>query len=266
MRSGLAELARAFTWLGLTAFGGPAAHFAIMQREFVERRGSGCRASASSTSSDWRACCPGPSSTEVAMGIGYERGRWAGLIVAGLGFILPATLIVLAIAVVYEQGTAVTEARWLLYGMTPVVIAVILHALIGLVPTALTDGVTWIVGIGAFIASVVALVWSVALLQPLIVLDRERVPRGRGATSTVARRRVAGDRGRCRWAWSDSPARRPPPRASLGLLGILLTFLKMGVVVFGQRLRARRLPRQRARRARLRHLGPGPRRRSRSGS
>ena len=231
MRSGLAELARAFTWLGLTAFGGPAAHLAIMQREFVERR-------------EWlsrerfvdliglSSLLPGPSSTEVAMGIGYERGRWAGLLVAGLGFILPATLIVLAIAVVYEQGTAVTEARWLLYGMTPVVIAVILHALIGLVPTALTDGVTWIVGIGAFIASVVALVWSVALLQPLIVLIASAF------LVVVARRALppAGGSlavGSVPFGLVGFAGAATAASASLGLLGILLTFLKMGVVVFG---------------------------------
>ncbi|HZW00126.1 MAG TPA: chromate transporter, partial [Candidatus Deferrimicrobium sp.] len=90
----LGELARVFTWLGLTAFGGPAAHLAIMQREFVERR-------------HWlsrerfvdllglSSLLPGPTSTEMALGIGFERGRWAGLLIAGLGFILPAALIVL---------------------------------------------------------------------------------------------------------------------------------------------------------------------------
>ena len=93
MRSGLGELARAFTWLGLTAFGGPAAHLAIMQREFVERRRWLTRESFVDLIG-LSSLLPGPSSTEVAMGIGYERARWPGLVVAGLGFILPASLIV----------------------------------------------------------------------------------------------------------------------------------------------------------------------------
>ena len=231
MRSGLAELARAFTWLGLTAFGGPAAHLAIMQREFVERRGWLSRERFVDLIG-LSSLLPGPSSTEVAMGIGYERGRWPGLIVAGLGFILPASLIVLAIAILYEQGTAMTEARWLLRGMTPVVIAVIVHALIGLVPTALTDGVTWLVGIGAFGASVVGLLGSVALLQPLIVLLAS-------ALLMVAARRAMTPAGGS-LAIASVPfgmvglaSAATAASTSLGLLGILLTFLKMGVVVFG---------------------------------
>src|SRR5688572_10209161 len=114
MRPGLGELARAFTWLGLTAFGGPAAHMAIMQREFVERRGWLSRERFVDLIGR-SSLLPGPSSTEVAMGIGYERGRWVGLVIAGLGFIVPATLIVLALAVAYEGASSSSEARWLLY-------------------------------------------------------------------------------------------------------------------------------------------------------
>jgi chromate transporter len=137
-RVSLSDLAREFTRLGLTAFGGPAAHIAIMQREFVERRG-------------WlsperfvdllglSSLLPGPSSTEVALGIGFERARWPGLLVAAFGFIVPASLIVLAIAIVYGQLESLDWAMSLLYGMSPVVIAVVVHAMIRLAPTACTD-------------------------------------------------------------------------------------------------------------------------------
>jgi chromate transporter len=166
------------------------------------------------------------------MGIGYERGRWPGLIVAGLGFIAPASLIVLAIAIVYEQGTTVSGTRWLLYGMTPVVIAVILHALIALVPAALTDGATRLVAVGAFGASVAGLLWSIELLQPLVVLvvsalvmvvARRAMPRaGNGAHAVAAPLGLLSIGGAAATA-----------AASLGLAGVFLAFLKMGVVVFG---------------------------------
>jgi chromate transporter len=230
MRPGLGELARAFAWLGLTAFGGPAAHIAIMQREFVERRAWLSRERFIDLIG-LSSLLPGPSSTEVAMGIGYERGRWPGLILAGFGFILPATLIVLAIAVAYERVGSVTEARWLLYGMAPVVIAVILHALISLVPTALDDQATWLVGIGSFVASVGGLVLSIPLLQPLVVLLA-------GAVVLVAiRRAIPGASAGLLAVASGSAAATGTTvaagAAGLGVLGIFLSFLKMGVVVFG---------------------------------
>ena len=96
-RTGLRELAGLFTKLGLTAFGGPAAHIAMMQKEVVDKR-------------QWMDhqhfldligatnLIPGPNSTEMAIHIGYERGGWKGLMVAGCCFILPAVLITGVIA------------------------------------------------------------------------------------------------------------------------------------------------------------------------
>lgn len=231
-RARLGELARAFTWLGLTAFGGPAAHIAIMQREFVERR---------AWLSQQRfvdllglsSLLPGPTSTEMALGIGFERGRWGGLVVAGLGFILPASLIVLAIAVLYEGVGDITAARSLLYGMAPVVIAVIGHAMIKLAPTAFTDMWTWLIGSAAFIASVAGFYLSLAVLQPLAVLLG-------GALLLLAVRRLpALLRGRPTAVLvlplGGLPGAAPMAAAAagLGLGAIFLTFLKMGLVVFG---------------------------------
>ena len=229
MRPGLGELARAFAWLGLTAFGGPAAHIAIMQREFVERRAWLSRERYVDLIG-LSSLLPGPSSTEVAMGIGYERGRWPGLLIAGLGFILPATLIVLVIAVAYERVGSVSEARWLLYGMAPVVIAVILHASISLAPTALTDRATVLVGIGAFAATLAGMLLSIPILQPLVVLTV-------GALALVVVRRaiptVAGNLAAATGSAAATGTTVAAAAASLGILGIFLTFLKMGLVVFG---------------------------------
>lgn len=223
MDARLAELARVFTWLGLTAFGGPAAHIAIMQRELVERRG-------------WlsprrfvdllglSSLLPGPTSTELALGIGFERARWRGLLVAGLGFILPASLLVLAIAVAYERLGDLAWARALLRGMAPVVVAVITHALLVLVSTALRDRLTRLVGVASLGLALV--------LEPLIVLAAGAltVLIVRGAGLRAVRDRLS--------ALVIVPGVEPALQAAagaavLGLLPLLLLSLKLGLVVFG---------------------------------
>src|SRR5688500_16137564 len=96
------ELVRVFLTLGATAFGGPAAHIAVMQRELVERR----RWIDQRDFLDLLAVAnliPGPTSTELAMHIGRRRGGWPGLIVAGVAFILPAALMVGALAALYVR-------------------------------------------------------------------------------------------------------------------------------------------------------------------
>jgi chromate transporter len=124
----LAEVASLFLKLGLTAFGGPAAHIAMMHDETVTRR-------------KWLSdeefldlvgatnMIPGPNSTEMAIHIGFLRAGWPGLVVGGACFILPAMLIVLALAWVYVRYGAYPQSGWLLYGIKPVVIAMIVQAL-----------------------------------------------------------------------------------------------------------------------------------------
>lgn len=222
---GLRDLAREFTRLGVTAFGGPAAHIAIMQREFVERR----RWLSRERFVDLlglSSLLPGPSSTEVALGIGYERARWPGLLIAAFGFIVPASLIVLAIAIVYVELGALTWVMSLLYGMSPVVIAVIAHAMIKLAPTACTDVLTWAIGMGSF---VVALVY----LQPIAILI------GAALVALIVRRGPALIK-RFRGAGAALVLPAGPgavlaveAATTLGLAGIFWTVLKMGLVVFG---------------------------------
>lgn len=129
------ELAFLFLKLGFTAFGGPAAHISMMYAEVVTRR-------------KWMSeqefldllgatnLIPGPNSTEMAIHIGQRQAGWRGLLLAGLCFILPAMLMVFALAWLYVEYGSTPQAAWLLVGIKPVVIALILQALWNLGRTA----------------------------------------------------------------------------------------------------------------------------------
>ncbi len=144
----LREVVRLFLRLGFTAFGGPAAHIAMMHDEVVVRRG-------------WMAeqhfldlvgatnLIPGPNSTEMAIHIGYERAGWRGLIAAGICFIMPAVLIVLALAWAYVEYGNTPQGDALMYGIKPVIIAIVVQALSRLVPTALKGPLLATIGISA---------------------------------------------------------------------------------------------------------------------
>lgn len=152
----LRELAGLFLKLGTTAFGGPAAHIALMEEEVVRRR-------------KWLThdefldllgatnLIPGPNSTELAIHIGQRRAGWPGLMVAGACFILPALLIVTAIAWVYGQYGKLPEATAVLYGIKPVLIAIVAQALWGLGKSALKTkllGATGIIATAAIVFGV----------------------------------------------------------------------------------------------------------------
>jgi chromate transporter len=124
----LLELAVVFSKLGITAFGGPAAHIAMIDDEVVKRRQWMSRAQLLDLLGITN-LIPGPNSTELAIHIGLERAGWMGLLVAGTCFILPAMLIVWALAAIYVQYQTIPQVDWLLYGVKPVIIAIILQAL-----------------------------------------------------------------------------------------------------------------------------------------
>lgn len=142
----IAEIALLFLKLGVTAFGGPAAHIAMMHDEAVRRR-------------KWLSeqefldlvgvtnLIPGPNSTEMAIHLGYLRAGWLGLVVGGLCFILPAMLIVIILAWTYVKVGATPQAEWLLYGIKPVVISIIVQALWTLGQKAIKSPFLAIVGI-----------------------------------------------------------------------------------------------------------------------
>src|SRR6266853_4559777 len=141
----LRELAVFFLRLGTTAFGGPAAHIAIMEDELVRRQ--------------WLTrekfldllgasnLIPGPSSSELAIHIGYFRAGWLGLLVGGLCFIFPAAILVAGIAWAYVRFGYLPEVSALLYGVKPVVVAVILQALWGLGRTAVKSSLLAAAGV-----------------------------------------------------------------------------------------------------------------------
>lgn len=147
-RNALGDVIRLFLRLGFTAFGGPAAHIAMMHDEVVTRR----RWMDEQHFLDLVGATnliPGPNSTEMAIHIGYERAGWRGLVAAGLCFILPAVLIVLALAWAYMAYGNTPQGDALMYGIKPVIIAIVVQALYRLVPSALKGPLLAAVGIGA---------------------------------------------------------------------------------------------------------------------
>ena len=125
--SSLWEIARVFSRLGLISFGGPAAHVALMEEELVRRR----RWLTRERFLDLLGAAnlvPGPNSTELAIHIGYERAGWPGLIVAGTCFIVPAAVIVAALAWGYVRYGSLPAIAGPLAGVKPVVIAIVAQA------------------------------------------------------------------------------------------------------------------------------------------
>jgi len=141
----LVELAALFLKLGTIAFGGPAAHIAMMEEEVVRRR----RWLDHQRFVDLLGATnliPGPNSTEMAIHIGLLRAGWRGLVVAGACFIVPAMLIVWALAALYVRYGALPEAAWVLYGVKPVIIAIVAQALWGLGKAAIKSAATALAG------------------------------------------------------------------------------------------------------------------------
>src|SRR5271169_2746685 len=131
----LTEVALAFLKLGTIAFGGPAAHIAMMEDEFVTRRQWLTREQFLDRMGAAN-LIPGPSSTEMAIFIGYEKRGWSGLLVAGCTFILPAAIMVGAIASAYVRYGTLPQVKGVLYALKPVVIAVVIQAFWKLARTA----------------------------------------------------------------------------------------------------------------------------------
>lgn len=214
----LRELAGFFLRLGTTAFGGPAAHIAIMEDELVRRRKWLSREKfldllgASNL-------IPGPSSSELAIHIGYLLGGWPGLLVAGICFILPAACMVGGLAWAYVHFGKLPEVPAILYGVKPVVIAVILQALWGLGRTAIKT--TYL----GFVA-VLSVLLSVFALHPLLLLLLA------GGLACLPHLRAQ------RLALSALPSLTISSAAlatatTFSLSSLFLIFLKIGAIVFG---------------------------------
>ena len=219
----LSEVAALFLKLGVVAFGGPAAHIALMRDEVVTRR----RWVSEQQFLDLLGASnliPGPTSTELAIYLGYARAGWRGLVLAGTLFILPAALISLAIAWAYVRYGSTPEATWLLYGVKPVIIAVVVQAIWALARTAVKG---WPhAAVGALVLGLYA-----AGFNEIVLLL------GAGLLVVAVR---AG------WRWSRRPralvllplvSAPALPAAAAGVavdpVTLFLVFLKIGAVLYG---------------------------------
>ncbi len=228
-REALRELAVLFLRLGTLAMGGPAAHIAMMEDEVVRRR----RWMTHERFLDMLGVCnliPGPNSTELAIHIGQLRAGFAGLIVAGACFILPAAAIVLVIAWMYVRFGTMPQAVGLLYGIKPVIIAVVLQALWGLGRTAIKSHLLAVLAIVALIASILDVNDMIVLLGGGIVMLAIRALEDRAAArATLAAIPVAARASGAKGATLAAAAFAVP----FSLTTLFLFFLKVGAVLFG---------------------------------
>lgn len=224
----LRELALLFLRLGTTAFGGPAAHIAMMEDEVVRRRRWMSREKFLDLLGATN-LIPGPNSTEMAIHVGYQRAGWPGLVVAGACFIVPAFVLVTAIAWMYVRFGSLPQVEGLLYGVKPVIIVVVLQAL-------------WVLGRAAVKTRFLALVAVASLAANLLGVNELVVLFGGAAIA------VAGG-----WHFDRRKGAPPLPKgllavpalagvtagapaaaaASFGLWPLFLVFLKIGSVLFG---------------------------------
>jgi chromate transporter len=238
----LGELARLFLRLGFTAFGGPAAHIAMMKEEVVNRR----RWMTEAEFLDLLGAVnliPGPNSTELAIHIGFQRGRWWGLVLAGVCFIFPATVIVSALAWGYAHYGRLPSVAGFLYAVKPVIIAVIVQAIWGLIRPAVKTRTLGIIG-------------ALALGLALLGVDELLLLFGAGAVTGVLRWAAPPKEGEPRPAVRSlvllvaiaagmgtlpslltrlgaAPTPAGDGAVPFGLASVFLFFLKVGSVLYG---------------------------------
>jgi chromate transporter len=218
-RGRVGELARLFLRLGITAFGGPAAHIAMMHDEVVRRRGwvSNERFVDLVGATN---LIPGPNSTELAIHLGWDRARARGLVVAGVCFIAPAAAIVTFLAWIYVTYGDTPALDGVLYGIKPVVIAIVVQALVKLVPTAAKN-------LPLRILAVAALAAYLAGVNELVVLaGGGALAAGLHAARTARTPRLS--------LWLPLPlAALASPQSDVGLGQLFLVFLRIGAVLYG---------------------------------
>src|ERR1700733_3577555 len=161
----LIELAKLFTRLGFTAFGGPAAHVAYMEDEIVTRRGWLDRQQFLDSFAAIN-FIPGPGSTELAIYLGQLRAGFAGLLVGGVCFITPALLIILPIAAAYVKWGSLPQTQPALHGISAAIAALILFATLRFAKTAIKNFFYIIVAAAAAFISILGV--RIPQLQPEI--------------------------------------------------------------------------------------------------
>ncbi len=233
----LREIALLFLRLGFTAFGGPAAHIAMMREEVVRQR----QWVSEERFADLMGITnliPGPSSTELAIYLGYLRAGWPGLLVAGLCFIGPAMGMVLAIAWAYVTYGTLPQVGWLFYGIQPVVVAIIAHAIWNLGRTIFKGILAALVALLVFVlylfgVNVLVLLFGGAALFGVLSLLQKRW-RGISTVSIVPLPAVSLSlRGLWKGTLPTLGAALVAGGTSFSLLMLFLAFLKLGAVVYG---------------------------------
>jgi chromate transporter len=217
-RGTLAEVAKQFLRLGFIAYGGPAAHVAMMEEEFVRRRGWLSRERFLDLVGAVN-LLPGPSSTELAIYLGEVRAGLPGLIIAGACFILPAAFLVAALAWAYMRFGAVPQVAGLLFGIKPVVVALIAQAVWNLGKTALRD-----VPLAALALVVILLAAAGVPAMWLLIAAGLLWMALREGKRLVGNRAALGA-----WVGLGSGS----AGGALGALPVFFYFLKIGAVLFG---------------------------------
>jgi len=220
----LREVALLFLAIGATAFGGPAAYIAIMQRETVRRR----RWLDDQNFLDLVGATnliPGPNATEMALYLGLVRAGWPGYAVSGVLFIIPGMAATLALAWVYVAYGSLPQVGWVLYAIKPVVIAIVIRALWDLGRRGAKYAPTSVVGAAAFVFYIlgfneIALLFAGAAAVLLFHFVRRLL---KGEFSALSLSPLLG---------------MPVPILSGGLvpfsqMSLFLTFLKIGAVIYG---------------------------------
>ncbi len=221
-QTSLPDLALLFLRLGTTAFGGPAAHIAMMEDEVVRRRGWMTQQEFLDLLGATN-LIPGPNSTEMAIHIGHRQGGWPGLLVAGVSFILPAVLIVMAFGWAYVRYGSLPQVAGILYGVKPVIIAIVLQALWSLGKTSIKTKLLAGVAVAAVILTFLGIHELVILFGAGIIVGTwcliRQVGR-RGLTSMFSVTPLA--------LFLSASA-----TTTFGLWSLFLFFLKVGSVLYG---------------------------------
>jgi len=217
----LKEVVALFLKLGTISFGGPAAYIAIMHDETVKKRG-------------WlndqefldlvgaTNLIPGPNATEMATHLGFLRAGWRGLIAGGVCFTLPAVLIVLLLARVYVRFGTMPQAQWLLYGIKPVVIAIIIQAIWSLGKKAVKGALTAIAALVVLVlyfigANEIALLFGGGLAV-MLIMNLQRLRKSILGVSLLP---------------LGTAGILSQLSVPFGLPLLFLTFLKIGAVLYG---------------------------------
>ena len=230
-RATLGDVARSFLRIGATAFGGPAAHIAIMRSELVVRRGWVSEQELLDLIGG-ASLLPGPTSTEVALMLALRRKGWAGLLVGGLCFIAPSMLLVLGLSWTYVHYGTSKAGDGLLFGVKPVVVAIIASAIVGLARTAIKNRVLLVVGAAGLASYFLGVTPLLILLAGALVVAvfenrppwTHHVEGGPGAAAALLGSIVRA---------AHRAGSQPPRIVRPSLAAVFLEFLKLGSIVFG---------------------------------